>query len=173
MSTRGQPGADASGCCLRCPIIDMKINKDDLTFRHPRVGGDPEIMVSLWTPACAGVTTSFQNQGQTWSGTLYYMLVARDFSRSVPVSAAECRYGRRDCIFPKSFRTCNKTTFKIVLFLQRNTRNNGIDGKVKFRVFPSFRVFRVKKPTVKMFDFCALVKVILIRLLIFPQPSFL
>ncbi len=28
----------------------------DLTFRHPRAGGDPEITVSLWTPACAGVT---------------------------------------------------------------------------------------------------------------------
>ncbi len=25
-------------------------------IRHPRAGGDPEITISLWTPACAGVT---------------------------------------------------------------------------------------------------------------------
>ncbi len=53
-------------CFIRDSILPELVSelqiKNDLTYRHPHVGGDPEITVSLWTPACAGVTAPFQDK---------------------------------------------------------------------------------------------------------------
>ena len=65
-------------------------------------------------------------------------------TNSLPGNTLQATVLREGCVYlPNAKRNCNKITFTTIFF-QRGT--HGKTEHAEFRFFPSFRVFRVKKP---------------------------